>query len=104
MTMQAKDIPDAIFLDAVRQTPGVDGTTRDVAWRLRWRVHDTLDRLLGWPVPENLLLAKARKLMRRGLLGGCDCGCRGDYHIPTARAGCCGACDLANNRAKEGRE
>ncbi|MCX5137560.1 hypothetical protein OOK06_36445 [Streptomyces sp. NBC_00340] len=75
--MQCKDIPDAVLLDAVRRTPGVGGGT----WRMRWDVQAALDEALG-PVPENLFLAKVRRLFAKGLMGGCDCGCRGDYHLP----------------------
>jgi hypothetical protein len=71
--MQCKDIPDNAFLDAVRRT-GAPGT-----WRMRWNVQDELEKTLG-PIPDNLFLAKARKLMAAGKMGGCPCGCRGDYH------------------------
>lgn len=83
--MQCKDIPDAVFLDAVRRTPGTE-----VGWRNRWEVHATLEEAIGW-IPENLLLAKARKLVATGKLGGCDCGCRGDWHPPDecTSAHCC---------------
>jgi hypothetical protein len=75
--MQCKDVPDDAFLDAVRRTPG----TAAMHWRMRWDVRNTLEAALG-PIPINLFLAKARRLIARGLLGGCDCGCRGDYHLP----------------------
>jgi hypothetical protein len=75
--MQCKDIPDEAFIDAVRRTPG----TASGNWRMRWNVQDALEFIVG-PVPENLFLAKARRLFAKGLLGGCDCGCRGDYHFP----------------------
>lgn len=75
--MQCKDIPDEVFLDAVRRTPG----TASGNWRMRWNVQSALESVIG-PVPENLFLAKARRLFAKGLLGGCDCGCRGDYHLP----------------------
>lgn len=79
--MQCKDIPDEVFLDAVRRTPGYDGSTKPDVWRMRWNVQAELEKELG-PIPENLFLAKARRLGRRGLLGGCtECTCRGDYHI-----------------------
>lgn len=31
--------------------------------------------------PEKVALAKMRSLYKRGLVGGCDCGCRGDFEI-----------------------
>jgi hypothetical protein len=73
--MQCKDIPDAVFLAAVRAAPAVV-----IGWRMRWDVHNELEAALGFEVPEKLLMAKARKLESRGLLGGCTCGCRGDWH------------------------
>lgn len=73
--MQCKDIPDRVFLDAVRRARG----TANCGWRPRWEVHVELELAVGM-VPENLLLAKARGLIRRRLMGGCACGCRGDWH------------------------
>lgn len=32
-------------------------------------------------LPEKLVLGKMRMLMRRGLVTGCGCGCRGDFEI-----------------------
>lgn len=93
--MQAKDIPDAVFLDAVRRTPGTSDRLDDGAWRMRWNVKAMLESALGHVIPEKVFLAKARKLMARALLGGCDCGCRGDYHLPVAQGSCCYACDMA---------
>ena len=79
--MQCKDIPDAVFLDAVRYT-GEPGS-----WRMRWHVRARLESVLG-PVPENLFMAKARRLCDRGVLHGCPCGCRGDFHPPQECKGC----------------
>lgn len=31
--------------------------------------------------PRKVLLAKARRLIKRGLLTGCACGCRGDFEL-----------------------
>jgi hypothetical protein len=44
-------------------------------WACEWEVTG----LLG--APRKVVLAKARKLIKRGLLGGCGCGCRGDWHV-----------------------
>lgn len=71
--MQCKDIPDEVFLDAVRRA-GEPGS-----WRMRWHVQAELETVLG-PIPARLLLAKARKLIAARKMGGCDCGCRGDWH------------------------
>lgn len=32
-------------------------------------------------IPEKLMIAKARKLIWRGLMDGCCCGCRGDWQV-----------------------
>lgn len=34
--------------------------------------------------PGKLQVAKMRKLIRRGLVSGCDCGCRGDFELTDA--------------------
>lgn len=76
--MQAKDIPDADFLNFI----ATKGATRPANWVHIWHVEER------WPdVPPKVLLAKARQLLKRGLIGGCGCGCRGDFHIPLS---CCG--------------
>lgn len=31
--------------------------------------------------PEKVALAKMKILYKKGLVGGCDCGCRGDFEI-----------------------
>ncbi len=80
----ARDIPDEVFLDAVR------AATRG-PWATRWDVEAAL---AGLPVPRDfdanrdipgvppkVVLAKARRLINRGLLWGCACGCRGDFQI-----------------------
>jgi hypothetical protein len=89
--MKCSDIPDEVFLAAVRRTPAMDGTLRAGSWRTRWKVQLELERVLG-PIPEKLFLAKAKCLGKRGLLGGCtNCSCRGDYHIAAEcrSYGCC---------------
>ena len=85
--MQCKDIPDEVFLDAVRRAPG----SKYCGWRNSWEVHAELEATIG-PVPEKLLIAKARVLIARRLMGGCGCGCRGDWHPAadcTDRKYCC---------------
>ena len=32
-------------------------------------------------VPERVLLAKLRRLLRAGEIDGCGCGCRGDFTV-----------------------
>lgn len=33
------------------------------------------------PVPPKVVAAKLSRLLKRGLLSGCDCGCRGDWEL-----------------------
>jgi hypothetical protein len=96
--MQCKDIPDEVFLQAVRRTRSTRGDTDPGGWRMRWDVHATLEAEMG-PIPVKLLLAKASRLMDRGLLGGCPCGCRGDYHLPE---GCYPTCCRRRREAVSG--
>lgn len=72
--MQCKDIPDQLVLDAV--------TDREPGWctQTTGRIWDAIEEQLG-PVPWNLLLAKLRRLVARGLIEGCPCGCSGGFTI-----------------------
>lgn len=64
--MKAADISDEAFLRLLNNG----------SWTHRW---DMAERLPG--VPEKVVLAKARRLIQRGLMDGCFCGCRGDFEI-----------------------
>ena len=66
--MKAADIDDKAFLQACR-----DAAIGRGLGAMSWNVADRLG------VPYKVALAKARKLIRRGLLDGCACGCRGDW-------------------------
>lgn len=103
--MQAKDIPDTEFLTAVGLATvlhgGVWANRSHVAMVLGGYAQNVAElRRLG-PLtpsselaklyidpapgyPEKVVLAKARKLIRRGLLDGCYCGCRGDFELTHA--------------------
>lgn len=90
--MQCKDIPDEVFLAAVRTASRLTGGGWVMLWDLgcvlagnpehldSLRAHD--DHPLGECFPWRLTRAKADKLIKRGLLEGCSCGCRGDFYIP----------------------
>jgi hypothetical protein len=75
--MQCKDIPDVLFLEVVRACGGA--APAGVA--MRWNVHAALEAAMG-PVPEKVVLAKAKKLIRARKMDGCACGCRGDFQLP----------------------
>lgn len=88
--MKASDITDETFLaaidEAIRVRTEVEGGP-PWTWATRW---DAAAVLAGHPedvgataneypnMPEKVVLAKARRLIRRGLVDGCFCGCRGD--------------------------
>ncbi|MBV1940841.1 hypothetical protein KUF83_30365 [Streptomyces sp. BV286] len=91
--MQCKDIPDEAMCDAVRRVPP-PSRPGAAPWRMAWDVQAALEAEIG-PVPDKLFLAKIRKLFAKRLLGGCDCGCRGDYHLTEECGGnssVCGYC------------
>ncbi len=78
--LQCKDIPDAPVLEFVRDSN---------RW-CTWFGPDQIDgalaensvlRAMPRGTPEKLGLAKMRQLIRRGLIKGCGCGCRGDFEI-----------------------
>jgi hypothetical protein len=92
---KASDIPDVLFLEAIEACRHArlnsDGTP--AYWANRWDVAAYLagdyERIEGSPedypnVPEKVVLAKIRRLDRRGLIYGCGDGCRGDLHLRDA--------------------
>jgi hypothetical protein len=89
----AKDIPDADFIAALEAVSKSLGSLYASRWDIgavlggfapRTSYEENLPaEVLG--VPEKVVLAKARKLVRRGLISGCVCGCRGDFTVTEAR-------------------
>ncbi|QIG61596.1 hypothetical protein SEA_SYRA333_86 [Mycobacterium phage Syra333] len=80
----ARDIPDAVFCAAVAAATMSHGVA------LRGMVNRVLgglavddpapsDEVPG--VPYKVVLAKFRRCAGRGLVTGCDCGCRGDWEL-----------------------
>jgi len=71
---QCKDIPDVPVLEFLLRHKGV--------W-CNWYFGDSRDVHAAMPAgtPEKLVLGKMRMLIRRGLVTGCNCGCRGDFEI-----------------------
>ena len=87
--MQCKDIPDRPVLLRLRDFRPAGGhwATSAEVWFTLW---DTDGRLDAMPTlvpafppgcPWKLMNAKMASLKRRGLVQGCECGCRGDWHI-----------------------
>lgn len=94
--MKASDITDEAFLGAVVEAIVVRSRVEETTylWATRW---DVAAVLAGHPehvgagpfdypdMPWKIVVAKAHRLIQRGLLNGCGCGCRGEFSItPTA--------------------
>lgn len=71
---KAADITDEELLAAVRSVRGRHGVAE---WSTLWDVQETLK---AWP--PKVVQAKLRSIVKRGLLKGCACGCRGDFEEP----------------------
>ena len=69
-SMKASDISEQEFMAVI--------IAASPKWVSRWRMAEAL----GGKYPEKVVLAKARKLIKRGLIRGCGCGCRGDFRLP----------------------
>lgn len=70
--IQAKNITDEeIFgvVDKVRKEENI--------WTNRWQLEESLPQY-----PPKVILAKCASMIRRGILDGCTCGCRGDFERP----------------------
>ena len=65
--LQCKDITTAAFLAAMAATAHEHGQS------MSWDVAKALG------IPDRLACAKAGKLIRAGVIDGCECGCRGDW-------------------------
>jgi hypothetical protein len=73
--VKASDIPDRDVLAFLAKHQG------------RWSTHGdghsmpTVQDAMPPGTPYKVQLAKMRQLHRRGFVGGCACGCRGDWEI-----------------------
>lgn len=76
--LQCKDIPTLPILKFLAKQTG---------WSCWMETGDeegmmpSVRRAMPWPIPDNLVLAKMRNLLKRELVDGCGCGCRGDFRI-----------------------
>ena len=77
---QCKDIPDLPILKFIRDNdPGTGVGWWDMQPRDGYQ--PTVRDAMPPDIPDKLALAKMRMLMRRGLVNGCTCGCRGDFTL-----------------------
>lgn len=79
--MQTKDIPDSLVLNDLANYQGKwTGLYGVEFWT--WVDQVSVKRsIFPTDMPEKLALSKMRSLYKRGLVGGCPCGCRGDFEI-----------------------
>ncbi len=87
--MKCKDIPDLPILKflsewevewrSMRSRP-VGATHHDITPADRYYI-PTVREAMPSGIHGNLVLAKMGMLIRRGLVCGCTCGCRGDFTI-----------------------
>ncbi len=73
--LQTKDIPEKPILEFLAQHQGEWST-----WGKGYSMPTVSDAMPD-NTPDKLKLSKMRSLHKRGLVGGCDCGCRGDFEI-----------------------
>lgn len=68
--MKASDITDEQILAAIDEIIKQGG-----CWASRWEIYA---KFPGFP--EKVVQAKLRRMVYKKRLGGCACGCRGDFH------------------------
>lgn len=74
--VKAGDLSEPAILALLAERPGV--------WHTHWTPADPMPRVYDPThpdAPEKVLLAKLRAMERKGLIEGCGCGCRGDWHV-----------------------
>ena len=71
--LQCKDIPARPILEMLAKNPT---QWHNWCWT-EWNVTEAMPP----GIPPKLALAKMRMMIRRGVVDGCTCGCRGDFVI-----------------------
>jgi hypothetical protein len=74
--MKASDISDRDVLEFLAGHQGHWST-----WGVGYSIMPTVQDAMPLGTPEKVQLAKMRQLHKRGFVGGCTCGCRGDWEI-----------------------
>lgn len=75
--VKASDLTDERFMDRmldVFENGNVFGSVGN--WTTTWDLEEAFPSL-----PPKVIIAKAKRLIGRGLIEGCDCGCRGDFEF-----------------------
>lgn len=71
--MKASDISDLELCRAIADTEPMGG------WGYSWRHWGAVAERID--APPRVVMAKFRRCKGRGLVDGCDCGCRGDWEL-----------------------
>lgn len=74
--IQAKDIPEQPIIDYLI---GLNGK-----WATHWTgmiMPSITENAIPPNTPEKVILAKLRAMIKKGVIQGCACGCRGDFRI-----------------------
>lgn len=78
MGMQCKDIPEQPVLSFIAQVQrGED--VRSATWFEGFE--NSVQNAMPIGVPRKLALAKMNMMIRKGVVSGCGCGCRGDFEL-----------------------
>jgi hypothetical protein len=84
--MQAKDVDDRKVLSTIGDLMAATYRERPMADRYLWTMVWDIEKHFP-DVPKRVLAAKLEALVKRKLIDGCTCGCRGDFFLlPAGRA------------------
>lgn len=70
--IQVKSVADDAILAIIDET-----RRSESRWTFAWDIEAALA-----PVPPKVVRAKLKSMIRRGVITGCACGCRGDLQRP----------------------
>ncbi len=74
--MKASDVPEDTVIALIREL----GASNAAKWAFLWDIQGRLPQF-----PPKVVKAKLAAMVKRGVIGGCGCGCRGDFHIKDER-------------------
>lgn len=79
---QTKDIPDEYILDILVQYQGQWAFwAGNELWFRDKKDNPIIVKIYSDDFPPKLIHSKFKSLVKRKLIGGCSCGCRGDFEI-----------------------
>jgi hypothetical protein len=93
---QAKDVPEAVILHALSKRPG-EWHVQDGDGSIMPSITAEAPELAAFP--PKVLRRKLGAMARRGIINGCECGCRGDWHVYLGKDSEC-ACGCGSRRKR----